>query len=71
LWDSIVTSEMSRGLGGLDLELNVLKTILENDPLVLPFLDMEGPLRLRELFFLQNSIKGFIGNTGRHTGRLS
>lgn len=71
LWDSIVVSEMSRGLSGLDLELNVLKTILENDPLVLPFLDMEGPLRLRELFFLQNSIKGFIGNISRHTGPLS
>ena len=71
LWDSIVVSEMGRGLVGVDLELNVLKSILENDPLVLPFLDMEGPLQLRELYFLQNSIKGFIGNTGRHTGLLS
>lgn len=71
LWDAIVTAEMSRGLVGLDLELNILKTLLENDPLVLPFLDMEGALRLRELFYIQNSIKGFIGNTSRHTGPLS
>ncbi|WP_300673833.1 MBL fold metallo-hydrolase [Desulfoluna sp.] len=71
LWASIVASEMSRGLVGMDLELNILKTILENDPLILPFLDMEGPLRLRELFFIQNSIKGFIGNASRHVGPLS
>ncbi|VFQ43237.1 MBL fold metallo-hydrolase [Desulfoluna butyratoxydans] len=71
LWDSIVTSEISRGQVGADLELSVLKSILETDPLVLPFLDMEGPLRLRELFYLQNSIKGFVGNASRHTGPLS
>lgn len=65
LWDSVVTAEISKGTRGIDLELNALKTILENDPLVSPFLDMEGPLRLRELFFIQNSIKGFIGNARR------
>ncbi|MCG8471578.1 MAG: MBL fold metallo-hydrolase [Desulfobacterales bacterium] len=65
LWESVVNREIGRGTKGMDLELNVLKTLLEHDPLMHPFLDMQGALRHRELFFIQNSIKGFLSNASR------
>lgn len=59
-WESIIKREIT-GLGKDDPVSQCMRLLLEKDPLLAGFADMEEDVQEREKIFLLNSIKGFAG----------
>jgi glyoxylase-like metal-dependent hydrolase (beta-lactamase superfamily II) len=59
-WETIIRNESAKSPEE-DLIARCSKALLEKDPLLAGFSDMEEDVKERERFFLNNSIKGFAG----------
>ncbi len=68
LWNKIIHEEIVRG--NKDLILRCRDKLLENDTNLKAFNKMDGDIQKRELFFMENAIKGFVGYLGENAGRV-
>ncbi|MBU1397958.1 MAG: MBL fold metallo-hydrolase [Proteobacteria bacterium] len=59
-WENFIRNEIT-GLGKDDPVSRCMRLLLEKDPLLAGFADMEEDVQEREKIFLLNSIKGFAG----------
>ncbi|RPJ12960.1 MAG: MBL fold metallo-hydrolase [Desulfobacteraceae bacterium] len=58
-WEDVIRNETGKSQNE-DLISRCSKALLEKDPLLSGFSDMEEDVKEREMFFLTNSIKGFV-----------
>jgi glyoxylase-like metal-dependent hydrolase (beta-lactamase superfamily II) len=58
-WEDVIRNETGKSQNE-DLIYRCSKALLENDPLLSGFSEMEEDVKEREMFFLTNSIKGFV-----------
>lgn len=60
LWKKVITGEVEKSLDD-DLISRCAEVLLRKDPFLSGYFDMDYAVKKREMIFLTNSIKGFIG----------
>ncbi|MBU1053152.1 MAG: MBL fold metallo-hydrolase [Proteobacteria bacterium] len=60
LWKKVITGEVEKSVDG-DLISRCAEALLRKDPFLSGYFDMDDAVKEREMIFLTNSIKGFIG----------
>lgn len=58
-WDGLIRKEMDRY--GKDIADRCVETLLQKDPELKAFADMDRETQQRESYFIRNSVKGFLG----------